>query len=54
MAACQHRPEDGCLLKPCAAAFLDHRCVCATEVQAEQVENRVARVPDSARTQEAS
>lgn len=51
MAACAHRPEDGCLLIPCFR-YQDGRrreCDCAAEVRAELLENRVARVPDSAR-----
>lgn len=51
MAACAHRPEDGCAFVPCFRyeAGQRHECECAAEVKADLVENRIARVPDSAR-----
>lgn len=49
MSVCQHRPDDGGLLTPCASVCPDARCLCGDELRAELPENRVARVPDSAR-----
>lgn len=52
MAACAHRPEDGCVFRPCFRyeGGVRHECECAAEVKGE--ETRVARVPDSARVEE--
>lgn len=48
MAACQHRPEDGACLVPCADPRVGRVCLCSCEVR-DELAARLARVPDSAR-----